>query len=72
MADDGSGVVHGQHTLPPFSALSCWVVHAQATCTKGTSTLDIWYHSQYGFMRLTYEILHHHFLETVYKVRPAA
>lgn len=57
-------VVQGQQMLQtPFGALYCWVVQATATCRKGTSTLEAWYHPQYGFVRLNYETLNRKILD---------
>jgi hypothetical protein len=57
-------VVQGQQQLQtPFGTLSCWVIQATATCAKGTSTLETWYHPQYGFVRLNYETINHKILD---------
>jgi hypothetical protein len=45
----GQQVIH-----TPLGALSCWVVQARATCSKGTSALTIFYHPRYGFVRWAY------------------
>jgi hypothetical protein len=56
--------VHGQKPLhTPFGLLSCWVIQATATCPKGASTLEIWYHPQYGFVRLNYQTINHKILD---------
>jgi hypothetical protein len=56
--------VQGQKPLhTPFGLLSCWVVQASATCPKGASTLEIWYHPRYGFVRLNYQTINHKILD---------
>jgi hypothetical protein len=57
-------IVQGQRALrTPFGVLRCWVVQARATCQKGTSRLVIWYHPQYGLVRLNYATIHHQILD---------
>jgi len=47
--------ITGQQWLTtPLGALHCWVVRAQASSPVGTSSLDMWYHPAYGFVRLNY------------------
>jgi hypothetical protein len=59
-----SYIVQGQQKLQtPFGTLLCWVIQATATCCKGTSTLETWYHPQYGFVRLNYETLNHKIID---------
>lgn len=56
--------VQGQKPLQtPFGRLSCWVIHATATCHKGSSTLELWYHPQYGFVRLNYLTLNRQIID---------
>jgi hypothetical protein len=56
--------VQGQKPLhTPFGLLLCWVIEATATCAKGASTLEIWYHPQYGFVRLNYQTINHKILD---------
>ena len=48
----------GQRTLDShFGPLTCWLVEANSTCPKGTSTLETWYHPTYGFVRLRYRTI---------------
>jgi len=50
--------VTGQQMLAtPLGRLPCWVVQAEATCKKGTSTLTSLYNPRYGFVRLAYRNL---------------
>ncbi len=57
-------VVQGQKPLrTPFGLLSCWVIQARATCAKGSSTLELWYQPQYGFVRLNYQTLNHKIID---------
>lgn len=50
-------VVGQQAIQTKFGLLSCWVVQAKATCSVGNSTLDIFYHPAYGFIRLNYQTI---------------
>lgn len=53
-----SYAVTGQQLLStPLGQLPCWVVQAEATCKKGTSSLTSFYNPHYGFVRLAYRNL---------------
>lgn len=56
--------VLGQYTLKTsLGALRCWLIRGQASCAVGRSSLNAYYHPQYGFVRLNYQTLHHDRLE---------
>lgn len=50
--------VVGQQTIQtPGGRLPCWVVRAHAHSPAGQSSLDLFYHPDYGFVRLNYQTI---------------
>jgi hypothetical protein len=47
-------VLRQQWLTTPLGPLHCWVVRAQTSSPVGSSSLDLWYHPVYGFVRLNY------------------
>lgn len=47
-------VLRQQWLTTPLGPLYCWVVRAHTSSPAGSSSLDMWYHPAYGFVRLNY------------------
>jgi len=47
-------VIKQQWLTTPLGTLQCWAVRAHTSSLAGRSSLDLWYHPAYGFVRLNY------------------